>query len=88
MVESSTAKVKRQKIWDVVGSHRGSFRVNNLLDYKYHPRKRHVIVKEACSMVGLELSYCVVTQNCEHFVTGLRYGRPESRQVGVSWLCL
>ncbi|XP_076002885.1 phospholipase A and acyltransferase 4-like [Genypterus blacodes] len=79
MAESSTARVWLQKIWDVVGCHR--FHVNNLLDDEYQPRQRHIIVQDACSMVGKELPYCVISRNCEHFVTGLRYGRPNSRQV-------
>ncbi|XP_039642958.1 phospholipase A and acyltransferase 4-like [Perca fluviatilis] len=72
-------KVKREKIWKVVGNDR--FKINNLLDDKYQPRERDIIVKEACSMVGLKMRYSIVNSNCEHFVTDLRYGIPESRQV-------
>uniref|UniRef100_A0A3Q0TFN5 Retinoic acid receptor responder 3 n=1 Tax=Amphilophus citrinellus TaxID=61819 RepID=A0A3Q0TFN5_AMPCI len=79
LMDSSTACVRRQKIWEVVGSSR--FEVNNLLDDEYQPREPHVIVMDACRMVGRELPYSVATQNCEHFVTELRYGKPESRQV-------
>ncbi|XP_030575023.1 phospholipase A and acyltransferase 4-like [Archocentrus centrarchus] len=79
LIDSSTACVRRQKIWEVVGSSR--FEVNNLLDDEYQPREPHVIVMDACRMVGRELPYSVATQNCEHFVTELRYGKPESRQV-------
>lgn len=76
---SSTAEVRRQKVWEVVGFDK--FCVNNLLDDEYEPRERHIIVREACRMVGRELPYHVATCNCEHFVTELRYGKPESRQV-------
>ncbi|KAF7642275.1 hypothetical protein LDENG_00261040, partial [Lucifuga dentata] len=78
LIDSSTAKVRRQKIWEVVGSHR--YHVNNLLDDTYQPRDRRAIVRDACRMVDRELPYCVATQNCEHFVTELRYGKRESRQ--------
>ncbi|XP_069391656.1 phospholipase A and acyltransferase 4-like [Paralichthys olivaceus] len=76
---STTAEVKREKLNDAVGHLQ--FKVNNLLDDKYEARERHVIVREACAMVGRVLPYSVATYNCEHFVTNLRYGKPESRQV-------
>lgn len=57
------------------------FQVNNLLDGVYQPQPCGLIVKEALGMVGEELLYCLYTYNCEHFVTWLRYGRAESRQV-------
>lgn len=79
LFDSRGAQVRRQKIWEVVRF--DSFQVNNLLDDKYQPRDRHAIVREACSMVGDVMPYCIATHNCEHFVTGLRYGKPESRQV-------
>ncbi|KAM9341578.1 phospholipase A and acyltransferase 4-like [Symphorus nematophorus] len=79
LVDSHTARVRRQKIWKVVGNDR--FEINNLLDDEYEPRERHIIVREACRLVGRELPYSVTTSNCEHFVTMLRYGKPESRQV-------
>uniref|UniRef100_UPI0037E7B508 phospholipase A and acyltransferase 4-like n=1 Tax=Semicossyphus pulcher TaxID=241346 RepID=UPI0037E7B508 len=79
LLDCSTAQVRRQKIWEVVGPHH--FKVNNFLDDEYNPLDRGEIVQKACSMVGQELPYTVATQNCEHFVTKLRYGRAESRQV-------
>ncbi|XP_029900637.1 phospholipase A and acyltransferase 4-like [Myripristis murdjan] len=79
VLESDMAEVKREKVWDVVGPH--SFRVNNLLDDECHPRQPGVIVRDACRTVGQVLPYNVATHNCEHFVTELRYGKPESRQV-------
>lgn len=57
------------------------FQVNNLLDGEYRPRHCDLIVEKALGMVGKELLYCLYTYNCEHFVTWLRYGRAESRQV-------
>lgn len=73
------AVVKKEEIWDVVGS--DEYRINNLLDHKYEPRSITKILREAESLVGNRLPYCVVRGNCEHFVTELRYGKPESRQV-------
>ncbi|XP_020775394.2 phospholipase A and acyltransferase 3-like [Boleophthalmus pectinirostris] len=77
--DSSSAVVKCEKIWDVVGSDR--FYVNNLLDHKYERRNPNNIVRDALKLVGRVLPYNVATYNCEHFVTNLRYGKPESRQV-------
>uniref|UniRef100_A0A3B3Y5M4 LRAT domain-containing protein n=1 Tax=Poecilia mexicana TaxID=48701 RepID=A0A3B3Y5M4_9TELE len=76
---SSDATVRRQRIWEVVGSNR--FQVNNLLDDKYQPLDPSTIVSNAVKMVGQERPYNVATHNSEHFVTELRYGKPESRQV-------
>ncbi|KAI7801750.1 putative retinoic acid receptor responder protein 3-like, partial [Triplophysa rosa] len=73
------AIVKKEEIWDVVGS--DEYRINNLLDDTYEPRPIRAIIREAESLVGNQLPYCVVRGNCEHFVTELRYGKPESRQV-------
>lgn len=84
LLDNHKARVKRQKIWEVVRLK--SFQINNFLDDEYEPRERHIIVKEACQMVGQELLYSVYTYNCEHFATWLRYGKAESRQVGVLWL--
>uniref|UniRef100_A0A3B3V934 Retinoic acid receptor responder 3 n=1 Tax=Poecilia latipinna TaxID=48699 RepID=A0A3B3V934_9TELE len=75
---SSDATVRRQRIWEVVGSNR--FQVNNLLDDKYQPLDPSTIVSNAVKMVGQERPYNVATHNSEHFVTELRYGKPESRQ--------
>lgn len=78
-LESSDATVRRQRIWEVVGSN--SFQVNNLLDDEYQPLDPSTIVGNAVKMVGQERPYNVATYNSEHFVTELRYGKPESRQV-------
>lgn len=78
-MESRTAQVRCQKLCEVVGHHR--YEINNHLDDEYEPRESHIIVREACRLVGQELPYSVTSHNCEHFVTELRYGKPESRQV-------
>ncbi|CAG5866864.1 unnamed protein product [Menidia menidia] len=78
-LDSSTARVRRQRIWEVIKS--SEFHINNYLDDEYRPRESRTIVREACRLVGLERPYNIATYNCEHFVTELRYGKPESRQV-------
>ncbi|XP_041845280.1 phospholipase A and acyltransferase 3-like [Melanotaenia boesemani] len=78
-VLTEKATVKKEELWDVVGTNQ--WEINNSLDDKYEPRPVHVIVQEAIALVGEELPYCVFRGNCEHFVNELRYGKAESRQV-------
>ncbi|XP_023263065.1 HRAS-like suppressor 3 [Seriola lalandi dorsalis] len=78
-VLSDKAVVKREELWDVVGTNK--WKINNSLDEKYKPLPVPVIVKEARKLVGKELPYCVLRGNCEHFANELRYGEAESRQV-------
>ncbi|XP_046880072.1 phospholipase A and acyltransferase 4-like [Hypomesus transpacificus] len=73
------AKVKKEELWDVVGTDKWC--INNILDEKCDPRPVDLILKDAKDMVGAELSFCVFRGNCEHFATELRYGKAESRQV-------
>ncbi|KAK2904241.1 hypothetical protein Q8A73_010898 [Channa argus] len=65
------AMVKKEKLLDVVGTNK--WEINNSLDEKYKPRPIPIFVKEACELVGQELSYSVFRENCEHFVNVLRY---------------
>lgn len=78
-VLADKALVKKEQLWDVAGTDK--YIINNLLDEKYEPRPIHVILREAHSLLGEMLPYCVFRVNCEHFVTELRYGKAESRQV-------
>ncbi|XP_076877483.1 phospholipase A and acyltransferase 3-like [Brachyhypopomus gauderio] len=73
------AMVKKERLWDVVGT--DQFAINNLLDSKYEPRPVRLILRDAHSLLGQELPYCVFSGNCEHFATEMRYGKAESRQV-------
>ncbi|XP_031443047.1 phospholipase A and acyltransferase 3-like [Clupea harengus] len=73
------AIVKKEGLWEVVGE--DEWKINNLLDKKYEPRPAHEIIQEAESFLNQELPYCVFRSNCEHFVTDLRYGKAQSRQV-------
>ncbi|XP_062341628.1 phospholipase A and acyltransferase 3-like [Osmerus eperlanus] len=78
-VRHNKVRVKKEKLSVVVGSDK--WRVNNILDKKFDARPVDLILKDARRMVGAELHYNIATKNCEHFVTDLRYGKPESRQV-------
>ncbi|XP_077179674.1 phospholipase A and acyltransferase 3-like isoform X2 [Paroedura picta] len=73
------ALVKKELLRDVVGRNR--YRVNNKHDSKYPPLPMTKIVQQAEEMVGQELLYKVTSENCEHFVTDLRYGVAKSDQV-------
>lgn len=77
-VLSSRGKVKRELLSDVVGGCR--YRVNNHLDHEYSPLPANKIISSAEEMVGKELAYSVLSRNCEHFVTDLRYGKARSPQ--------
>lgn len=78
-VVADKAVVKKEVLWDVVGT--DQWEINNSLDEKYKPRPANVIVRDACALVGRELDYSVFSRNCEHFVNDLRYGKSESLQV-------
>ncbi|XP_066466451.1 phospholipase A and acyltransferase 3-like [Tiliqua scincoides] len=73
------ALIKKELLEAVVGKNR--YRVNNKHDSKYPPLPIPKIVRRAEEMVGQELEYKVTSENCEHFVTELRYGIPKSDQV-------
>uniref|UniRef100_A0A3P9KUV6 Allantoicase n=1 Tax=Oryzias latipes TaxID=8090 RepID=A0A3P9KUV6_ORYLA len=70
--------VMKEKLQDVVG--KDKWRVNNSSDKKYKPLPADEIVKKACSLVGVSLTYHLTKYNCEHFATEMRYGKAESRQ--------
>uniref|UniRef100_A0A3P9DSZ0 LRAT domain-containing protein n=1 Tax=Maylandia zebra TaxID=106582 RepID=A0A3P9DSZ0_9CICH len=78
-VKAANSTVRKEKIWDVVG--KDKWKINNSMDRQYKPRPANDIVEDAKALVGKELRYDVVSFNCEHFVTKLRYGVAESRQV-------
>ncbi|XP_077588883.1 phospholipase A and acyltransferase 4-like [Stigmatopora nigra] len=78
-VTTKMAHVKKEKLWKVVGD--CFWKINNLMDDKYEPHPVSLILRTANQMVGSEIGYCVMSGNCEHFVTQLRYGKAKSRQV-------
>ncbi len=73
------AIVKKEKLQDVVGS--DEYRIHNVLYKEYQPLHISQILQNAESLVGKVLRYNLLTHNCEHFVTLLRYGAPQSKQV-------
>ncbi|CAM4641136.1 unnamed protein product [Leuciscus chuanchicus] len=77
-VGQDKATVKREKLEDVVGNNK--YRISNRLDDQRKPRPIKEILKEALSHLGEMIPYNVIKNNCEHFVTLLRYGEPESLQ--------
>uniref|UniRef100_A0A671WPT8 Phospholipase A and acyltransferase 4-like n=1 Tax=Sparus aurata TaxID=8175 RepID=A0A671WPT8_SPAAU len=78
-IPTEKAMVRKQKLQEVVGHHK--WRINNILDKKYKPRPPQIIVEEALGQVGKMMEYSVISKNCEHFATQLRYGKAESWQV-------
>ena len=73
------AKVLLQALTKVADGNR--FYVNNL----YDDRKMHflprVIAERALARVNEDFDYYLIVNNCEHFVTEMRYGEPVSKQV-------
>ncbi|KAG8549953.1 hypothetical protein GDO81_018560 [Engystomops pustulosus] len=56
------------------------YRVNNKYDWRSRPFPPLQIVKAARKEVGKKKTYNLMENNCEHFVTGLRYGKGFSDQ--------
>ncbi|XP_039573164.1 phospholipase A and acyltransferase 1-like [Passer montanus] len=73
------AKVKKQLLKEVVGNNK--WRVNNKYDRSRTPFPVEEIIRRAELCIDREVPYNVLKSNCEHFVTMLRYGEGESRQV-------
>ncbi|XP_063001771.1 phospholipase A and acyltransferase 3-like [Elgaria multicarinata webbii] len=78
-VVDDKAWVKKELLRDVVGDNR--YRVNNKHDDKYSVLPVAKVIREAERRVGQECQYKLSSENCEHFVTELRYGVPRSDQV-------
>ncbi|XP_026572119.1 HRAS-like suppressor 3 [Pseudonaja textilis] len=76
---TNKALVKKERLLEVVGHDR--YRVNNKYDSKYAPLPVNKIIQLAEEKVGQELEYKITSENCEHFVTELRYGVARSDQV-------
>ncbi|XP_075794401.1 phospholipase A and acyltransferase 1 isoform X2 [Pelodiscus sinensis] len=86
-VFSRKALVKMQLLKDVVGSDR--YRINNKYDAAYAPLPTEHILRRAELLVGQEVSYDLLGNNCEHFVTLLRYGEGVSEQTEPgTWVVL
>ncbi|XP_065409067.1 phospholipase A and acyltransferase 3-like [Chrysemys picta bellii] len=78
-VLTDRAVVKKDRLRDVAGGDR--YRVNNKYDGRCSPLPVSKILMEAESLVGQKMRYSVTSENCEHFVTMLRYGQPKCDQV-------
>uniref|UniRef100_A0A0E9WJF2 LRAT domain-containing protein n=1 Tax=Anguilla anguilla TaxID=7936 RepID=A0A0E9WJF2_ANGAN len=46
------------------------------------------MLKDAQKLKGTKVHYDLLTNNCEHMVTNLRYGEPESRQAQMAVSCV
>uniref|UniRef100_W5MRA0 Phospholipase A and acyltransferase 1 n=1 Tax=Lepisosteus oculatus TaxID=7918 RepID=W5MRA0_LEPOC len=77
-VFSRKAVVRMQLLKEVVGG--DSYRINNKYDDKYTPLPICDIIDRAQFLIGQEVSYDLLGNNCEHFVTLLRYGEGVSDQ--------
>ncbi|XP_038272785.1 phospholipase A and acyltransferase 1 [Dermochelys coriacea] len=77
-VFSRKALVKMQLLKDVVGSN--TYRINNKYDDDYTPLPVEEIIRRSEFLIGQEVSYDLLGNNCEHFVTLLRYGEGVSEQ--------
>uniref|UniRef100_A0A8C9KY69 LRAT domain-containing protein n=1 Tax=Serinus canaria TaxID=9135 RepID=A0A8C9KY69_SERCA len=78
-ISATRAKVKMELLKDVVKN--DNWRVNNKYDRSRTPRRVKEIIRDAEQWIGEEVSYDVLTNNCEHFVTELRYGEALCDQV-------
>ncbi|XP_076973659.1 phospholipase A and acyltransferase 1 isoform X2 [Tamandua tetradactyla] len=76
---SSKAMVKMQLLKDVVGD--DTYRINNKYDEAYPPLPVEEVVQRSEFVIGREVAYNILVNNCEHFVTLLRYGEGVSEQI-------
>ncbi|XP_015276514.1 PREDICTED: HRAS-like suppressor 3, partial [Gekko japonicus] len=77
-VISDHAMVKKEPLLEVVGN--DEYRINNKYDGRFPPLPEDEIIARAKAEVGRVIAYNVLCQNCEHFVTRLRYGTAVSDQ--------
>lgn len=68
-----------QLLKDVVGN--DTYRINNKYDDAYSPLPTEEVMQRSEFVIGQEVEYDVLVNNCEHFVTLLRYGEGVSEQV-------
>lgn len=76
---SRKALVKMQLLKDVVG--KDTYRINNKYDDTYSPLPVEEVMQRSEFVIGQEVEYDILDNNCEHFVTLLRYGEGISEQV-------
>ncbi|NWH91898.1 HRSL1 enzyme, partial [Aegithalos caudatus] len=78
-ISATRAKVKEQLLKTVAQNDK--WRVNNKYDRSRTPLPVKEIIRRAEQWIGREVLYDVLSSNCEHFVTELRYGEGVSDQV-------
>uniref|UniRef100_A0A8C3QFR5 LRAT domain-containing protein n=1 Tax=Cyanoderma ruficeps TaxID=181631 RepID=A0A8C3QFR5_9PASS len=76
---TGTAKVKKELLRKVAGNSEWS--VNNKYDKLHTPLPVEKIVQNAERLIDMEIPYNLLKDNCEHFVTLLRYDNKISDQV-------
>ncbi|XP_063800964.1 uncharacterized protein LOC134969144 [Pseudophryne corroboree] len=74
-----TAVVKKDSLERIAAD--CTYKVNNKYDTKISPYPPTEIVRAALERVGMRLQYSIISANCEHFVTELRYGIGSSDQI-------
>nr|XP_023995688.1 retinoic acid receptor responder protein 3-like isoform X2 [Salvelinus alpinus] len=57
-----------------------TYKIHNYLDDEFKPRPTDVIMGDVDIMRGRTIEYGLLGNNCEHFVTFLRYGKSKSQQ--------
>ncbi|XP_038858843.1 phospholipase A and acyltransferase 4-like [Salvelinus namaycush] len=57
-----------------------TYKIHNYLDDEFKPRPTDVIMGDVDIMRGHTIEYGLLGNNCEHFVTFLRYGKSKSQQ--------
>ncbi|KAG8515821.1 Phospholipase A and acyltransferase 1 [Galemys pyrenaicus] len=77
-VFSRKALVKMQLLKDVVG--KDAYRINNKYDDSHPPLPVEEVLQRSELVIGREVAYDLLVNNCEHFVTLLRYGEGISEQ--------
>ncbi|NWV50638.1 HRSL1 enzyme, partial [Daphoenositta chrysoptera] len=76
---AAKARVKKQLLEEAAEGDK--WRVNNKYDRSRTPFPVEEIIRRAESWVDKEVPYSLFRNNCEHFVTKLRYGEGVSDQV-------
>ncbi|KAJ7397215.1 Phospholipid-metabolizing enzyme A-C1 [Pitangus sulphuratus] len=76
------AKVKKQLLKEVVENN--DWKVNNKYDQFHTPLPVKEIIQHAELYIDMEVPYDVLSKNCEHFVTMLRYGEGVSDQAKIA----
>ncbi|XP_072036274.1 phospholipase A and acyltransferase 3-like [Amphiura filiformis] len=80
--KKNNVKHRHEKIRKVANG--SKVRINNTEDNERNPRSRREILRQAQKRQGTGAgTYNVVTNNCEHNATDIRYGEPVSSQ--SSW---